>query len=376
MRSGALKVLLTNASLTHRAGTQVYVRDVALELLARGHTPIAYSTQLGEVAWEMRDATIPVVDDLEAVGVSPDVIHGHHSLETMTALMRFPDVPAVYFCHDWYSTLDSPPRFPRILRYVAIDETCRDKLLYEHGAGEDRVQVLWNFIDPGRFKPRRVLPPQAKRALLFSNYAQHDAYLKAVQTACEGMNITLDVLGKGTGTTSAHPEDVISQYDIVFAKGRSALEALATGAAVVLYFARHVGPMVTSAEVDRLLPLNFGVRAMSHPLPPDLVARHLAEQIARYDARDAAVVSERVRARAGIQTVVDQIVAVYQEVIEEQTRIGPSDLQAESRAAAAYLRHLQTGGLQNSFMDRLRERIQRIPLLGPLAISLARRAAK
>jgi hypothetical protein len=39
-----LRVLITNNTLAGRAGTELYVRDTALELLKRGHSPIAYST--------------------------------------------------------------------------------------------------------------------------------------------------------------------------------------------------------------------------------------------------------------------------------------------------------------------------------------------
>src|SRR2546429_10010020 len=128
-----MRVLITNNTLALRAGSELYVRDVALGLLKRGHTPIAYSTELGEVAQELRTKTIPVVDNLDALSVPPDVIHGHHHLDTMTAMLRFPGVPAVYFCHGWLPWEENPPRFPRILCYVAVDHLCRDRLLFEHG---------------------------------------------------------------------------------------------------------------------------------------------------------------------------------------------------------------------------------------------------
>jgi len=43
---------------------------VALGLLARGHEPIACSRQLGEVAAELRRATVPVVDDPDHVSTT------------------------------------------------------------------------------------------------------------------------------------------------------------------------------------------------------------------------------------------------------------------------------------------------------------------
>ncbi len=153
-----LKVLFTNNTLASRCGSELYVRDVALGLLERGHTPLAYSTVLGEVAEELRRATAPVVQDLAAIASPPDIIHGQHHLETMTALLHFPHVPAVFFCHGWTPWEEMPPRFPRIFRYVAVDELCRERLVYESGIAENRVEVLLNFVDLRRFQPRAPLP--------------------------------------------------------------------------------------------------------------------------------------------------------------------------------------------------------------------------
>ena len=85
-----MRVLITNNTLDHRAGSELYVRDIALALLRRGHHPIAYSTRLGTVADELRVATVPVIDDLNLLTVIPDIIHGQHHLDAMTALLHFP----------------------------------------------------------------------------------------------------------------------------------------------------------------------------------------------------------------------------------------------------------------------------------------------
>src|SRR2546422_4434185 len=142
-----MRILITNNTLDFRGGSELYVRDLAIALLKRGHMPIAYSTKLGDIAQEIRAATVPVIDNLDALAAPPDVIHGHHHLDTMTALLRFPGVPAVYFCHGWLPWEETPPRFPRILRYVAVDHLCRDRLLFEHGIPEDRIRVLLNFVE-------------------------------------------------------------------------------------------------------------------------------------------------------------------------------------------------------------------------------------
>ena len=95
------RVLITNNTLDACHGTELYVLDLARALLRRGHLPLTYSTRLGTVADLLRRATVPVVDDLDRLAHPPDIIHGHHHLDTMTALCHFPGVPAVYVCHGW-----------------------------------------------------------------------------------------------------------------------------------------------------------------------------------------------------------------------------------------------------------------------------------
>lgn len=376
-----LRILITNFMFATRSGTEVYVRDLALGLLERGHTPIVYSPQLGELAHELRLATVPVVDDLDAIGTPPDVIHGQHHIETMTALLHFPGVPAVYACHDWYSDLDCPPRFPRVLRYVAIDQTCYDKLVFEYGVPEERVSLLLNSVDLDRFRPRRPLSERPRRALVFNSYTVEDDYLRAVYAACEGAGIRLDVVGQKMGTATSTPEKILAEYDIVFAKGRSALEALAVGAAVVVQCGRSLGPMVTASELERLLPLNFGIRAMRHPESPGGLASELSAEIARYDPSDAAEVSRRVRQLAGAGQAVDDLVALYREVVEEHHNTPPVSAEAERRAIADFIRwmskhsHVRLSELNNSTTIRLKQRLVALPFIGKVAHSLARRLA-
>ena len=137
-----LSVLITNQKLANRSGTELYVRDLALGLLQRGHRPIVYSPRLGAVAAEIRTHTIPVVDDLAAVAEAPDIIHGNYGLETLTALLAFPGVPAVAMCHSWVGWADRTVVSPRIGRYLAVDDTCRDRLVREQGIPPDRVDVV------------------------------------------------------------------------------------------------------------------------------------------------------------------------------------------------------------------------------------------
>jgi Glycosyltransferase Family 4 len=359
VRSG-LRVLITNRILQTRTGTEVYVRDLAASLLRRGHLPIVYSPHLGEMAAEIRAGTVPVVDDLANIGTAPDIIHGHHGLETLAALLAFPGVPAVAVCHSWLGWPDAPVIFPRVARYLAVDRTCRDRLVFEHGLPEDRVDVRFNAIDLAQFQPRGPLPARPARALVFGN-SSGGAYLTAIEQACATHGIAVDTAGIRARTVLGRPQDVLGQYDLVFAKGKSALEAAAVGAAVVLADVHGIGQMVTSQNFDELRPLNFGGRTLRRQ--PSIEV--LAGEIARYDAADAAIVSQRIRAADGHETLVDELLDLYAEVLAG--RVGVSDdLAAEQRAASRYLATLAAPLRQRDLLHGAVSGLLRLPFAGPL----------
>ena len=377
-----LRVLIANATLATLTGTETYVRDLALGLLRNGHTPIVYAPELGPIAQELRRHTVAVVDNLDQVGTVPDIIHGNHNTELITALLHFETVPSVFFCHSWSDWVSAPPSHPRILAYVAVDETCRDRLVLENAIPQDRVRVHLHGVDLERFTPRPSLPQTPARALVFSNNANHWTHVNTVREACQRAGIELDVIGAGVNAAALHPESQLSNYDLVFAKARCALEALAVGTAVILCDAVGSGPMVTTAELDRLRRLNFGIRTLSE----NIDAERLLYEIRRYDPTDAAEVSQRIRATAGLGSVVEDAVVLYREVIEEFRCRSVSDPIDENHAVAEYLRWMtlavrqkqaqHDAMLANSPTLRLRNRIGQIPLMEKLVRPLARWARR
>ena len=330
-----MRVLLTNNTLKWRAGTELYVLDVARRLKQLGHEPVAYSSCLGEVAELLAQAGVPVVGDLLDLPFRPDIIHGHHHIETMTALASLPAVPAVYFCHGSVPWQEMPPVFPRILRYVAVDEACRERIVREAKIPFDNIRLLLNFVDTDIFRPRHPLPPTPARALIFSNYAGEGNYAAAVRAACQQFGITLEMRGLESGNPTNEPHDLLQHYDIVFAKARSAIEAMAVGCAVVLLDIAGLGPMVTTANFTRLRPNNFGFRT----LVDEPTVENISKAIQGYDPNDAARVRARVRHEANMADAVNEIVRIYEEVIAENVARA-NDTVAELRAAGAYLQTL------------------------------------
>jgi Glycosyltransferase Family 4 len=364
-----LRILITNVCLDGYAGTEVVVRDLAIELSRHGHDPVVYSPKLGPVADEIRNAGITVTDRLDSLTSVPDLIHGHHH-QAMEALLHFPSVPAVYVCHGAKGYDEAPFYFPRILRYVAVDNRCKKRIASVPEIPPARIEVIWNPVDLARFQPRGPLPPTARRALVFSNNAGLSTHLPQVRKACRQAGLELDVIGARSGNAVPNPETLLPGYDIVFAKARCALEAMAAGNAVVLCDSMGLGPMVSTANFDQLRPMNFGAGVLVDPLRPELIRRAME----RYDPNDAAAVSQRVRKEAGLMETTRRWVDLYTDVIEE-FRHSERDVSQEFQALSVYFKDWSYGrriDWERQQVRRVGSVFRRVPLVGGTLHRMAR----
>ncbi len=300
--------------------------------MARGHSVVLYTPAPGGLARQLQARAIPVVTDLRTMTEPPDIIHGQHTHETLTALLAFPAVPAVQMHHGW---VDLPPTpFPRIVRHVAVDDTVRDRLVSEWGVPLQRIEVIRNFVDLSRLPARPALPARPGRALVFSNSAAH--HLATVRAACAARSIEVDAVGSDVGHVAERPGQMLAAYDLVFAKARCAMEAMAVGAAVVLCDRSGLGPMVDSRNFDELRRMNFGLRTLRGPLS----VAAIAAQLDRYDAADAATVSARIRAEAPLDGVIDQLQDLYEQVIREWRDAAHLSADEDMRSASVYLQRI------------------------------------
>jgi hypothetical protein len=361
-----LKILITNTALAMYAGTEVVVRDLSLELKRQGHVPMVYSPRLGAVAQEIKSHGIEVSDQLTNLSAVPDIIHGHHHAQVIEALLQFPSIPAVYVCHAAAGFLEEPFYFPRLLRYVAVDDRCRKRIESVPGISPARIEVILNAVDLARFEFRRTLPSRPKRALVFSNSASKSTHLPAVRIACKQAGLELDVIGLQAGNPVANPETILPRYDIVFAKARCALEAMAVGNAVVLCDFGGVGPMVTSRNFDSLRRINFGRGALLHPPKPE----HIRPEIERYDALDASAVCVRVRNEACLVEATRRWIGLYTDVMRE-FRVSAWDSNEEFHTLGNYLRKWSYEKRVEWEVEQLR-RLKKVPLVGSRLLDVAR----
>jgi len=330
-----MNILLNNNALATRTGSELYAKEVAEGLIKRGDTVAVFSTSLGGLAKLMNESGIQATDNLSELSWVPDIIHGQHHLETMITLAHFPNVPAIYICHGWRNWQADPPFHPRIMEYAAVDTLTLDNAVKKHNISVDKIRLMHNFVDLVRFEQRLPLPDRPKKALVFNNSAGANTYLSLVRHACARANIELEVIGSVSWHGTDRPENLLKEYDLVFAVGRSAFEALATGAAVIICNDYGVGPMVKLKDLDDLYDKNFGVAAMNSKLDTDIIYR----EICNYNAEDSALLTRRLRDIVGIEAAVDKLKKFYMEVIEKYKKVSIDPI-IESRSVAAYLKNI------------------------------------
>jgi hypothetical protein len=304
----------------------------------------------------------------------PDILHCHHNPEAMTALLHFPSAPAIFVAHGWTGWLDVPVRHPRVFHYVGVDGPTRDALVGRHGLPPDRVRLIPNFVDLQRFAPRAPLPPKPRRALILSHYAREDTHLPVVRDACARRGVALEVVGYGVGRPIDDPERALLGCDILFAKGRAALEGVAVGAAVIVCDAFGVGPMVGTDNVKVLRTLEGDYMRWYSPLGVEPLLR----EIDRYDPADAAAVSRWIRDASSAERVVPELLALYESARTEFSA-RPPDAMADARAAALYLRWLSRHAKEQlverdpfaGLAIRIRNRLTRFPILARVLLRVS-----
>jgi hypothetical protein len=327
-----MHILYTNNTLEKPAGTEISTRDAALAMLALGYRVSAFSCQLGQIAGQLADAGVHVTDDVRRIVDRPDVIHGHHRWETSVAALRWPGVPLLSFCRGmgWQ---EAPCEAPWVFRYLGVDTACVDRMRTEFGIPAERVALLPNGVDLERFSARPPLPERPRRALVLSNYATlgEDNYFAAVTRACGEAGLECEAYGAGVGKVTDTPESLLRGYDLVFAKGKVALEALGVGCGVIVCDTGGIGPFVTGRNVGDLRARSFYWGCLEAPV----TAVAVAERLRDWNVGAATAATAWVRAECGTDVTLAALEAMYQEAITSPRAMPP--VEELSAFASAFL---------------------------------------
>ena len=330
-----MKILMTNHRIDRRGGTELFVDEASNQLRKGGHEVCVFSTLQGlSLVERLEAAGAGVVADPADCPFTPDLIHGQHHLETMAALCSWPRTPAIYFAHGYAPWEEQPPVHPRIRKYVTTSPLMAEWLAGVCGVAQESVGTISTFFDPAQFSQCRTPAPELRRALVFHNQMEEDGdAFRAIREACETAGLALDSMGTGFGRIVEEPGKVLPDYDLVFAAGRSAVEAMACGCAVIVVSEHTFAPRVHPENFDLMVNVNFTALPNYAPLEAGLVLDELRE----LKAPETVAVTERIRVEATLEARVRQLVGEYRAALddfEEHPEVEPA---AEVRALGRYL---------------------------------------
>lgn len=308
-----LKLLMTQRKLVEYAGTEIVTMELALALAERGHEVAVYCPRPGKLNDILTTNGIVTVETIAEVPFQPDLVHAHHQLPTLAALARFAGVPFVYMCHGQRPWVEQPPVHPQIALYVAVSQKLARHIATTLGLEEETVRVVRNFVDTRRFS--RVRPaadgPPRRAAVFGQNLPANE--IATLERACRRRDISLETIGYAYGNPRLNPELFLPDYDLIFAIGRSALEAMACGCPTIPVVPRLAGALVTPETFDEWTDVNFSPRYFTSS---DQVGdAWLDAQLERLDPAAVAEVTRRVRAEFSLEAAVDALEAIHREAL-------------------------------------------------------------
>jgi len=326
---------MTQRALTGWGGTEMITIEVANELQRRGHEVAVFSPRLGIPASLMQSNGVWVKSRLNEIPWTPDVIHGHHHLQAMAALSYFGDTPAIFCSHGSSQWAEQVPIHDRIRQYVVMSEGMVPRLGPMYGVSPALVTVVPNFVNTKRFSTVRQAPARPARALLFGGSGFSQEELSGIEAACADQGLSLDKIGYAYENPRPRPETFLPDYDLVFAIGRCAIEALASGCAVIPIVPGQAGNLVTPENFDDCAYTNFAPRYFRSGT--QVGTDWLKAELAHYRPEATAQVTERVRSTRSLDQAVDRFEALYAKAIGDPKSTGRRQAPGEF---AAYLEKL------------------------------------
>jgi hypothetical protein len=180
-----IKVLIGCLALANHTGSELYVFELAKELIKLGcevsivsqlGEPLArkahqmgaklYSIQeppgykLGDGEWMLNTPNGPVKSTknhlYKVQDVQFDVLHLNHKPVTEHLLKLYPDTDTICTIHSEVIDLEHPVINPQIKKYIAIRPEIKNFLIEKFEIEPDMIDVVYNPIDDKRFKPQQI----------------------------------------------------------------------------------------------------------------------------------------------------------------------------------------------------------------------------
>lgn len=260
-----LKVLLGNHNLDYLAGTETWTYTLAAELRRLGHSVVAFSPWLGQIANRLEAIGVRCVSSLVNADVPNVIICNHHDI-TMELHHRFPRVPIIATVHGTMhkdsQSHELLPEHPvtdfKVDQYFAVSEEIQGLLLKDYSI---ESLIVRNFFDLTRFSPSQAPPKATPRTIVRNdNYGtRHDEAHEVIEQVAAHYGADLRLIGANFEETW-EIESVLRKSDVVVGMGRSVLEGFCMGKVALVHGRWGTGGVLNQDTYDLLKQTNFSGR--------------------------------------------------------------------------------------------------------------------
>jgi hypothetical protein len=226
-----VEIVLATHALEGFGGSESYAVTIAQQLERIGHGVTLYADAIGDSGKLARERGLRVVDSLSELPSEPDAAIVQDGPSAIALAESRPGVAQVFIAHSPGIELQLPPLLDGTTAAVVV---MNDRVQERIAAMPLDVEIarLRQPIDLRRFRPYGEPGERPSRALVLSNYLNGER-AAVVEAACTRLGIECVVAGRH-GERTERPEQAIAAADLVIGYGRSALEGMACGRAVLV----------------------------------------------------------------------------------------------------------------------------------------------
>jgi hypothetical protein len=265
-----MRLVLANHGFAASGGTEVYLLTVAEHLQRLGHEVTIYAHELGPFAAHARNCGVAVHDALDELPDECDALLTQDAVVAYELAERYPNARHVFrTCSDVFD-FELPPQLDGVVDTILVASE-RYARLVRGCAARAPLLRLRVPIDVDRLAPRGSLRARPQRAVLLGNYADRHAL---VREAWEPHGI--EVVTVGGREQRYDVATALAGADIVVAKARAALDAMACGRAVYVFDCFGGDGWVTPERYPALEADNFAGQATDRVIDSATLARDLA----------------------------------------------------------------------------------------------------
>lgn len=265
-----MRFVLANHALCGAGGTEVHLVTLGEQLQRLGHEVVLYANEVGPFAAHAARRGLEVFDALRELPERCDVAFTQDGVVAHELASRYPDAVSVFrLCSDVYD-FELPPQLAGVVDLIVVLSD-RYQRLAAACASDVPVVRLRVPVDLDRIAPPGPIGERPQRAVLLGNYAERQALVSAVWGG-----LGIDVRRVGGSSQSYDVTAALADADVVVAKARAALDAMACGRAVYVYDTFGGDGWVTPENYAALEADNFAGQAFDRVIDAGALASDLA----------------------------------------------------------------------------------------------------